>query len=127
VTTAPWESPKRGSTGRVSLLRADDAAGHARNPYLAVLFVGADPGDDGFPDPLPRRFVDVLKRRNGEQDLLADHLPIPRGRSRYEFYLDVPLGDLVQPGGLVQRTDTSRDSTPEHSGPVRTCRSRAGA
>src|SRR5262249_2367199 len=42
---------------RASLLRADDAAGHARNPYLAVFFVGADLGDDGFRDPLPRRFA----------------------------------------------------------------------
>jgi hypothetical protein len=53
-----------------------DAAGHASNPYLAVFFVGADLGDDGFRDPLPRRFVDLLKRRNRERDVLADHLPI---------------------------------------------------
>lgn len=64
---------------RASLLRADDAAGHARNPYLAVFFVGADLGDDGFRDPLPGRFVDLLKRRNCERDVLADHLPILRG------------------------------------------------
>jgi hypothetical protein len=51
---------------RASLLRAGDAAGHARNPYLAVFFIGADLGDDGFRDPLPRRFVDLLKRRNCE-------------------------------------------------------------
>jgi hypothetical protein len=39
---------------RASLPRADDAAGQARNPYPAVLFVGAGLGDDGFGDPLPR-------------------------------------------------------------------------
>jgi hypothetical protein len=37
--------------------RPDDAAGQAPNHYLAGFFLGADPGDDGFRDPLPRRFV----------------------------------------------------------------------
>jgi hypothetical protein len=36
------------------------------------LFVGADLGDDGFRDPLTRRFVDLLKRGNCERDVLAD-------------------------------------------------------
>jgi hypothetical protein len=55
---------------RASLLRAGEAAGHARNPYLAVFYVGADLSDDGFRDPLPRRSVDLLKRRDCERDVL---------------------------------------------------------
>ena len=34
---------------------ADDAAGSARVPDLAVLFVGGGLGDDGLGDALPRR------------------------------------------------------------------------
>ena len=100
-------------------LRPDDAAGHARNPYLAVFHVGADLGDDGFLDPLPRRFVDLLKRRDRKRDVLADHLPVLRGRLRHELDADVPLGDVAQPRGLVQGTDVSRGSAPEHVRPVR--------
>jgi hypothetical protein len=58
-----------------------------------------------FAIPLPRRLVDLLKRRNSERDMLIDHLPILRGRSRHHFDLDVSLRDLAQPGGLVQRTN----------------------
>ena len=51
--------------------------------------------------------------------MLADHLPILRGRSRHEFDVDVPLGNVAQPRGLVQGTDISRGSAPEHVRPVR--------
>ena len=71
------------------------------------------------PNPLPRRFVDLLKRRNCERDVLADHLPILRGRSRHEFDVDVPLGNVAQPRALVQGTDISRGRAPEHVRPVR--------
>ena len=99
--------PARRSPVRASLLRADDASGHARNPYLAVFFVGADLGDDGFRDRLPCWFVDLLKRRNCERDMLADHLPILRGRSRHEFDVDVPpLTCRLQVRGTVQATLT---------------------
>ena len=54
-------------TAKFALLRADNAAGDARNPYRAVVFfVGADVGDDGFRDPLPRRFIDLLQCCNCE-------------------------------------------------------------
>ena len=42
---------------RACLLRADDAAGHARNPYRAVVLVRAGPGGDSFRDPLPGRLA----------------------------------------------------------------------
>jgi hypothetical protein len=57
-------------------------------------------------------------RRNCERDVLADHLPVLRGRSRHEFDVDVPLGNITQPRALVQGTDISRGSAPEHIRPV---------
>ena len=44
-----------------------DAAGHARDPYLAVVFAGADPGDDRFRDPLPRRLTGLRKRATASE------------------------------------------------------------
>src|SRR6266700_746204 len=104
---------------RASLLRADDAAGHARNPYLAVLFVGADLGDDGFRDPLPRRFAGLLKRRNCERAGLADRRPLLRGRSGHQSDIDVPPGTLARPRVLVQATAITPTNGPEQSRHVR--------
>ena len=72
------------------------------------LFVGADLGDDGFGDPLPGRPSPACASADRERDVLADHLPVLRGRSRHEFDVDVPLGNVAQPRGLVQGTDISR-------------------
>ena len=47
----PRARGRSSSRVRASLLRADDAAGHARNSYLAVFFVGAGLGHDCFGDP----------------------------------------------------------------------------
>src|ERR1700704_6576992 len=60
------------SAVRASLLRAHDATGDARYPNLAVLLEGAHLRNSVGPNPLPRRFVDLLKRRNCERDVLAD-------------------------------------------------------
>src|ERR1019366_4910691 len=101
------------------LFRSHDAARHAGNSDLAVLLERAHLRNGACPNPLPRQFVDLLKRRNCERDVLADHLPILRGRSRHEFDVDVPLGNVAQPRTLVQGTDISRGSAPKHIRPVR--------
>ena len=86
---------------------------------LAVLLERAHLRDGVCPDPLPCRFVDPLKRRNREGDVLADHVPVLLGRSRHEFDVDLPLGDVVQPCGLVEGTDLPRGGAPEHVRSVR--------
>src|SRR6185312_5003401 len=98
---------------------AYDAPRHTRNPDLAILLESAHLGDGLCPNPLPRRLVDPSQRRNRERDMLADHLPILLRRFRYEHDPDIPLGDIVQSGGLVLRTDISRGSAAEHAGPLR--------
>src|ERR1700729_2591065 len=62
-------------TARV-LFRSHDAPRHARNPDLAVLLEHAHFRDGVCPDPLLRRYADLLQRRNCERDVLADHLPV---------------------------------------------------
>jgi hypothetical protein len=69
---------------------------HARNPYLAVFFVRADVADDGIGDPLPRRFADLLKHRNGERDMLADHRRCPDARSSLYHRAQLIHDDRVQ-------------------------------
>src|SRR5437016_8246123 len=101
------------------LFRSHDAPRHARNPDLAVLLERAHLRNGVCPNPSPRRFVDLLKRRNCERDVLANHLPILRWRSRHEFDVDVPLDNVAQPRALVEGTDISRGSAPEHDRPVR--------
>ena len=49
------------------------------------------------PESAPAPVVDPLKRRNCERNVLADHLPILRGRSHHELDIDVPLDNLAQP------------------------------
>ena len=78
---------------------------HARNPDLAVVLERAHRRNGVCPDPLPRRFVDLLKRRHCERDVPADHFPILLGRFRHEFNADVPLDNVAQPRAHVQSTD----------------------
>src|SRR4029077_5044735 len=77
------------------LFRSDDAPRHARNPDLAVLLERPHLRNGVCANPLPRRFADVLKRRNRERDALADHRPVLLGRPGHEFDVDIPLGNLA--------------------------------
>ena len=79
-------------------------------------------GHDSFRDPLSLRFVDLTQSRDRKRDVLADHLPVLRWRSRDEFDAHVPLRDLAQSRGLVQGTDISMRSASEHTRPVRVTR-----
>ena len=85
-----------------ALFRSHDAPRDAWNPDLAVVLERGHLGNGGCPNPLPRWFVDLLKRRDCERNVFADHLPILLGRPRHEFDVDVPLGNVAQPRGLVQ-------------------------
>ena len=67
------------------LFRSYDAPSQARNTDLAVLLERAHLRNSACSNPFSRLFVDLLKRRNGERDVLADHLPILGGRSRHEL------------------------------------------
>ncbi len=54
-----------------------------------------------------------------QASMLADHLPLLGGRTRHEFHVDIPPGNVAQPGAVVQGTDISRGSASEHIRPVR--------
>ena len=112
-------TPSRGRVPLASCFVPRMQTRQARNPDQAVLLERAHLRDGACSNPLARRSVDLLQRRDCQRDVLADHLPILLGRSSHEFDCDVPFGNVAQPRALVQGTDVSRGHAPEH---VRTVR-----
>ena len=70
---------RSGSIEKVSR-RFRRCSGPGRGPGPAVLLERAHLRDGACPDPLPCRFVDLLQRGDRERHVLADHVPVLRGR-----------------------------------------------
>ena len=55
-----------------------------------------------------RAVLRPAEARHWERDLLADHLPFLRGRSRHEFDADVPLRNVARPRGPAAHAGLDR-------------------